>query len=183
LRFLIVPVGPLDPWVLKELPELLGKSFPGEEIKVSDEVRLPDEAYDQRRQQYNSSKLLMLLSSKRLNAEKILGITEADLYAGGLNYVFGEGLSPGQVCVVSTHRLRPENSRDQNLELFSQRLLKEATHELGHTLGLGHCRNSTCVMYFSNSILDTDRKSSNFCDLCRSRIEFFDLRRSFGNVK
>jgi archaemetzincin len=180
LRILIAPVGPVDAWVLKDLSQSLGKNFPGKTISVSQEISLPDEAYDLRRRQYNSSKLLMLLSSLRLSAERILGITEADLYAGGLNYVFGEGVSPGQVCVVSTHRLRPENSGDESLELFSQRLIKEATHELGHTFSLGHCRDSTCVMYFSNSIVDTDRKSSNFCDLCRSRIEFIELRRSFG---
>ncbi len=116
----------------------------------------------------------------KIDAERVLGITEADLYAGGLNYVFGEGLSPGQVCVVSTHRLWPEISRDKSRELFFQRLIKEATHELGHTFGLGHCKDRTCVMYFSNSIIDTDRKSSNFCDLCRSKIKFIELRRNVG---
>lgn len=149
-------------------------------ISVSDKISIPDDAYDLRREQYNSSELLTLLLSMKLSAERVLGITEADLYAGKLNYVFGEGLSPGQVCVISTHRLWPEVSRNEGRELFSQRLIKEAVHELGHTYGLGHCRNFDCVMYFSNSIVDTDRKSSNFCALCRSKIEFRELRRNFG---
>lgn len=147
---------------------------------MRDAVSLPDEALDQMRHQYNSSRLLTLLSSKAFDAERVLGVTEADLYAGGLNYVFGEGLSPGQVCMISTHRLWPEVSRDEGRELFYQRLIKEAVHELGHTIGLGHCRKLDCVMYFSNSIVDTDRKSSNFCALCRPKIEFMELRRNFG---
>jgi len=44
--------------------------------------------------------------------------------------------------------------------------VKEAVHEVGHTLGLAHCTNSSCVMFFSNSILDTDRKKSAFCEKC-----------------
>jgi len=38
---------------------------------------------------------------------------------------------------------------------------------LGIIYGLGHCRNPGCVMFFSNSILDTDRKSSFFCESCQ----------------
>ena len=46
--------------------------------------------------------------------------------------------------------------RDENL--FRERALTEAVHELGHTYGLGHCPVSTCVMHFSNSLHDTDLK-------------------------
>ena len=173
----------MDATILIELLLSLAKNFPSETVTVSDRVRMPSDAYDQRRQQYDSSILLKSLLSLRLSAERVLGITEADLYTGRLNYVFGEGLSLGQVCVVSTHRLRPEVFRAESIDLFPQCLLKEATHELGHTFGLSHCRSSTCVMYFSNSIFDTDRKSSSFCNLCQSKIEFMELRRSFGGVK
>lgn len=43
---------------------------------------------------------------------------------------------------------------------------KESIHEMGHTLGLEHYPRSFCVMYFSDSIFDTDKKQSLFCDQC-----------------
>jgi archaemetzincin len=52
------------------------------------------------------------------------------------------------------------------LELFYARAVKEAVHELAHTLGLRHCSRSSCVMHFSNSISDTDVKQRLFCNTC-----------------
>ncbi len=172
LKIALVPVGPVEGSVIEQLSMLLKRNFPGQTIIASDGIRLPDQAYDPKRRQYNSDMLLALLSSLGVEADKLLGVTEADLYVEGLNFVFGEGLSPGKVCVVSTYRLRPEASRQDGTELFFQRLIKEAVHELGHTMGLGHCRNASCVMYFSNGIVDTDRKTDSFCDICKAKFSF-----------
>ena len=46
------------------------------------------------------------------------------------------------------------------------RTQKEAVHELGHTFNLQHCHRTFCVMHFSNSIFDTDKKESLLCDQC-----------------
>jgi archaemetzincin len=48
--------------------------------------------------------------------------------------------------------------------------VKEAVHELGHTLRLAHCSNAGCVMYFSNSLDDTDRKGDTYCERCVARL-------------
>ncbi|TLX91314.1 MAG: hypothetical protein E6K97_02920 [Thaumarchaeota archaeon] len=37
-------------------------------------------------------------------------------------------------------------------------MVKECVHELGHIFGFVHCPNIECVMYFSNSLSDTDIK-------------------------
>jgi archaemetzincin len=57
-----------------------------------------------------------------------------------------------------------------NPAALKSRLVKEAVHELGHTFGLVHCPNACCVMYFSNSLGDTDRKGPGFCSACKARL-------------
>jgi archaemetzincin len=49
------------------------------------------------------------------------------------------------------------------------RALKEAVHELGHTLGLVHCPEAGCVMHFSNTLADTDCKSHRLCAMCERK--------------
>ena len=33
--------------------------------------------------------------------------------------------------------------------------------------GLPHCHRRDCVMFFSNTLADTDAKGWRFCDMCR----------------
>jgi archaemetzincin len=74
---------------------------------------------------------------------------------------------PGAAALISLWRLKPEFYGEQpDFALYVLRALKEAVHELGHSLGLQHCPRSLCVMHFSNSIFDTDKKQSFFCDQC-----------------
>ena len=43
-------------------------------------------------------------------------------------------------------------------------------HGAPHVLGLGHCENARCVMYFSNSLADTDLKSEVYCNRCAAQL-------------
>ena len=48
-------------------------------------------------------------------------------------------------------------------------------HEVGHALfALRHCNNPKCVMSFSNTIFDVDRKSKEVCKNCKTRAGLFD---------
>ncbi|MBI5187681.1 MAG: archaemetzincin family Zn-dependent metalloprotease [Nitrospirae bacterium] len=101
--------------------------------------------------------------------EKVLGIVDHDLYVPQLNFVFGE--AGRKMAVISLTRLRQEfYGLSEDRGLFHKRTLTEAVHELGHTYGLGHCRNPRCVMFFSNSLMDTDRKGPEFCLGCGGRL-------------
>jgi len=100
-----------------------------------------------------------------------LAVTDFDLYKTSHQFIFGDASEEQRVAVVSLHRLRSDfYGEPADANLLFQRTLKEAVHDLGHALGLKHCFNARCAMYFSNSIYDTDNKLSHFCDVCEKRL-------------
>ncbi len=164
----LVSVGKVDKEVIDVLKDNLSRVF-NRQIFIAKEILEPHYAFNKKRNQYLSTVILNTLKGKKEYApyERILGIVDHDLYVPWLNFVFGE--ASGRVAVISPTRLRqgfyglPE---DRNL--FQKRVLTEAVHELGHTYGLNHCSNPHCVMFFSNSLMDTDRKGSEFCPRCKA---------------
>ncbi|HHG74199.1 MAG TPA: matrixin family metalloprotease [Persephonella sp.] len=134
-------------------------------------VFIPEEAFDRYRGQYLGSYFLRDLLKYRKKKSILLGIVSRDIYEPGMNFVFGVASPHTKTAVISTYRLHnsfyglPENSH-----LFMDRVTKEAVHEIGHVLGLSHCSDPECVMHFSNSLLDTDRKSFYFCPSCYEKV-------------
>src|SRR5208283_5134244 len=79
----------------------------------------------------------------------------------------GEAQLPGTCAVVSSHRLRQEfYGLPADPKLQHERLLKEAVHELGHTLNLSHCEDYQCAMAPSHGVEWIDLKTSRFCRGC-----------------
>lgn len=165
----IIPLGDIEEIVLNEICSALKEKFKAR-VRVTPSVALPEEAHNKLRDQYLAVKIIEYLAN---NYEgRILGVTNKDLYAMGLNFVFGQAQLNGRVAVISLYRLDPGFYRKKgDYTLLIKRARKEAVHEIGHTLGLTHCANTSCVMCFSNTIFDVDEKSEDFCELCKLRLK------------
>jgi len=154
----LVPIGKVSPAAIEALISPVGEAF-GAEVVVAHGLELPSSAWDGSREQYLSTALLdRLAGMRRPEWERVLGTVDVDLYVPRLNFVFGEGDSNRGVGVFSLARL---HSSDE--VLFRRRAATEAIHELGHTFGLAHCDDPHCVMWFSNTLAESDRKGTRFC--------------------
>ncbi len=163
----LLPVGSTDGPLLDRLRRGLEQ-----QLRVSCQIlpqRLdPGFAFHAERQQYHSTQLLARLPEYAGNScWRILGVTANDLYMPILTFVFGEAQLAGPCAVVSWHRLTQDfYGMPPDADLLTDRLLKEAVHELGHTLGLTHCQDYNCVMAASHSVEWIDIKGSAFCKEC-----------------
>lgn len=139
----------------------------GIEVRLSSVPFPPKLGFDPVRGQFHAGAILSYLKGFSFpGMVKMLALVEFDLYEEGLNFVFGEAELGGRNAVVSVYRLRHPNER-----ITFERTFKEVNHELGHTFGLTHCTDARCVMSFSNSLADVDRKGRDFCYNCREKLE------------
>lgn len=98
------------------------------------------------------------------NTIKVLAITKIDLFIPILTHVYGEAQLGGKACILSTYRF--SEGFAPGAEIFRERVLKEAIHELGHTFNLRHCQDASCVMHYCRGVKEVDRKSREFCRYC-----------------
>jgi len=163
----LVSIGPVD----RELLGLLAQGLT-ERLRVAcslePEGLEAEFAHNPLRRQYHSTEILRkLLEHRPRDSWKVLGVTELDLYIPILTYVFGEAQVSQGRALVSAHRLRQEfYGLPEDPALLRERLLKEALHELGHTYGLRHCADYTCVMSASYGVERIDLKRPDFCAAC-----------------
>ncbi len=152
----------------KDLSRSINRPFARFEINL--DLKL---FYSEERHQYHSTLILSkILNSIPDDAEKILGITNVDIYIPILTYLFGEAQLGGKCALVSTYRLRNEfYGLPRDNHLLYQRTLKEVLHELGHTFGLVHCKRYDCVMHSSTYVEDIDLKMAQFCTVCQQIIK------------
>ena len=172
----LVPLGALPRARLEHLAEHLARLLGMKAEPSHDEVPL-DGVFDPRRDQYRSDLLLEQLNRSFPSEPRVLGVTDSDLFIPVLTFVFGEAHLGGRAAVISSYRLRNElYGLPADKALLEDRLVKEAMHELGHTFGLLHCRNLSCVMQQSTYAEMVDLKPPTYCADCRTQYETFITR-------
>ncbi len=163
----LVALGPVDPEVLRSLRTAISKMF-SLPVRVLRPKPLPLQTYHVMRHQYHSTQLLEGLLADDSGAFRILGITAEDLYIPIFTFVFGEAQLDGKAAIISMFRPRGDaDGSTPSKSLFLGRLLKLGLHELGHTFGIGHCRQEGCLMGFSSNLEKLDQKKVAFCKYCQ----------------
>jgi len=169
----VIKIIPLQFPAVEELEKML--SIVSRRFKM--ETRLSTRPFDMNpyfnpvRSQYNANEIIQKLVAGAGEKNKIVGITELDLFIPVLSYIFGQAYLGGSAALVSGHRLH--NSRYGLAEdpiLYSERLLKCLIHELGHAFGLKHCLKPGCVMVSTTYVEEMDQKSDKFCQTCQSEL-------------
>lgn len=167
----LLPIGGLESGLLRRLAPAMANTF-----RVPCELLArpldPAFSYHRERQQYHSSEILQAMQHRlEPTSWRVLAVADVDLYIPILTFVFGEAQMGGPCAVVSTHRLRQEfYGLPADPAALDQRLLKEAVHEIGHTLELTHCEDYECAMAPSHAVEWIDLKESMLCSACQSRV-------------
>jgi len=170
----ICPIGMVDQGMIERMAGHIQMRC-SVTCSVCQKMESPDYAYDDKRSQYNSATILKhLMTCCPDQVLGFVGVTAVDLFVPILKYVYGLAEMEGRCAIISLHRLRPEfYDLPPDQDLLEERLKKTALHELGHCLGLTHCKDRRCVMYSSVRVDDTDAKQAEFCPTCS---ELFNWR-------
>jgi archaemetzincin len=179
----IIPLGKVRKDLIEDVIDGL-QSFYHQEIILESTALLAEDLLAPSRTRYNANEILNKFNSTK----NILIITEKDIstFKGikqpekfynapvkGITKewgIFGLGLRPGNVCVISTFEKRL--GKNSTPRLLRERLQKIAIHEVGHNKGLEHCnKNIECLMHAADgSIKQVDHEKLFFCDNCRKII-------------
>lgn len=131
-----------------------------------------DEHYDPSRRQYDGNKLLKEIDTYPTpEAIKKIGLFKVDLFIPILTFIFGQAIYKGNSGIVSLFRLKNEQyGMKSDTNILYDRFRKVIIHELGHTFGLIHCQNPSCVMRSSTYVEDIDQKKHFLCEYCKERL-------------
>lgn len=77
---------------------------------------------------------------------------------------------PVRAAVDAVVNLRITDSKDDLEAVWSSRVLRTVSHELGHCLCLAHCCYYACIMQSTSSLLEDTRQPPYLCPVCDSKI-------------
>jgi archaemetzincin len=165
-----------------ELMREYAEVFFGVQAKVREPLPMFENGWVPQRRQYNSTMLIGQLAERvPKDALVYVGITGEDLFAKGLNFVFGEGSLVNRCGVYSLVRYRTEDEA-----LFKRRALKLLAHEAGHIFSIEHCVHFKCVMQGANSLAEDDRHPMHLCPVDLEKLRWntgFDPKERYRRLE
>ncbi len=167
----VLPIGPVAAAELAAIAASIREGFACE-CDILPAVPLPTHAYHPARGQYDADLLLEFLFD-RLDTRtmRIVGVTDADLFADGRNFVFGYAHMRDRIAVFSLLRLRERYwGRPDDPAKLRSRVDKALTHELGHTFHTPHCERKGCVMHQVEFLWQLDDLDASYCADCEHKV-------------
>jgi predicted Zn-dependent protease len=146
----IIPLGNVDYSNLTDAVKII-KNFYGYNCIIGKKEEITNDMYIK-----NTDKILDAdyCIKKFYNMNKTIYIVDKKLWAKG-DYLRGYALRGGGTVLVRGN---------------SSFLEETIIHELGHTLGLGHCDDLTCIMAIENDAYD----SGTFCNNCKRKLGVYE---------
>lgn len=92
-------------------------------------------------------------------------LTNKRIYKRGLNFLFGQAFHSGGVAICSCARFFKNNRVTPE-----RRFAKLTIHEIGHLLGIDHCKDSKCIMAPSSNLKEADNRNVFMCERDREKI-------------
>lgn len=162
------PLGDVDNEHLKLVKTCI-KNFYGFNCVVDNKEPLTKDLLAISKTRYDANKII----AKYKSDKNILLVTNVDIthfnrVKNIKEYgIIGLGYRPGTTCVVSTFRIK-----NTTKEKFTDRLIKVTLHEVGHNLGLPHCKyDKKCLMNDANgTVKQIDMEKIWLCDNCKKII-------------
>jgi len=133
----------------------LMKTFPQLSISVIGEMEIQEEAFDTSKGQYD---VHYLLENFKNSPEFSYGLWVMENDISDFWHAFLFGAAADGKAIVSKARLND-----------GECLAKEACHEVGHLLGLAHCKN-ICLMQPSATATEVENKGNSLCENCKKVI-------------
>ncbi len=163
----VIVVQPLAKFSKEEAQTIVAQiSALGAEVVLRDNLPIPKSFYYSPRNRYRADSLIRYLKTRVGKDSIIVGILNEDISTTKDDVVdwgvMGLGYRPGNSCVVSSFRINKKKRLEQ--------LYKVVVHEIGHTEGLKHCPEKTCLMRDAEGENPLDEEK-DFCQRCKVHLK------------
>lgn len=167
----LVAIGDVQAAFLRELEAPIAQVLGVQAFLSKSLMPMPHFAFNKDRHQFHTTAIMRrLLALREPGVPLIMGVTEVDLFAPDVSFVYGEADRESHVSLMSLNRLKADG------DAWKRRTFVEAVHQSGHLIGLSFCEDPRCAMYLATTITDAERRQLQLCNNCRN--ELVKLRRA-----